>query len=118
MTATIQVRKMRESMTPLRNWDKPFSMFYDETNNIRRLTLSEVGLNAPENRNFVLAGIALRPGQRIENIDALRATLGVQANATEIKFKHVAQGDYEASLASRRLNSFLAWLLDQGILIH
>lgn len=93
-------------------------MFYDETNNIRRLTLSEVGLNAPRNRNFVLAGIVLQPGQHIENIDALRATLGVQANAAEIKFKHVAWGDYEAALASRRLNSFLALLLDQGILIH
>jgi hypothetical protein len=118
MKSIIQVRKMRESMPPLRNWDKAFSMFYDETNNIRRLALSELGLNTPENRNFVLAGIALQPDQHIENIDALRATLRVQDNATEIKFKHVAQGDYEATLASRRLNSLLAWLLDQGILIH
>ncbi|KXS31624.1 MAG: Uncharacterized protein AWT59_2258 [Candidatus Gallionella acididurans] len=109
---------MRQSMPPIRNWDKPFSMFYDETNNIRRLTLSEVGLNAPENRSFVLAGIVLQPGQHIENIDALRAMLQVQANAMEIKFKHVAQGDYEAALASRCLNSFLTWLLDQGVLIH
>lgn len=93
-------------------------MFYDETNNIRRLTLSEVGLNAPENRSFVLAGIALQPGQRIENIDTLRAKLQIQANAAEIKFRHVAQGDYEAVLSSHRLNSFLTWLLDEGILIH
>ena len=107
-----------ESLPSLRNWDKPFSMFYDETGNIRRLTLSEVGLNAPENRSFVLAGIVLQPCQHIENIDALRATLGVQSNAAEIKFKHVSRGDYEAALASRRLNSFLAWLLDQGVLIH
>lgn len=105
-------------MPPLRNWDKPFAMFYDETNNIRRLTLSEVGLNAPENRSFVLAGIALQPGQRIENIDTLRATLQIQASAAEIKFRHVAQGDYEAVLSSHRLNLFLKWLLDQGILIH
>ncbi len=105
-------------MPPLRNWDKPFAMFYDETNNIRRLTLSEVGLNAPENRNFVLAGIALQPGKRIENIDTLRATLQIQANAAEIKFRHVAQGDYEAVLSSHRLNSFLTWLLGEGILIH
>lgn len=33
-------------MPPIRNWDELFSMFYDETGNIRRLTLSEVGLNA------------------------------------------------------------------------
>ncbi|MHB8564110.1 MAG: DUF3800 domain-containing protein [Acidiferrobacteraceae bacterium] len=105
-------------MPPLRNWGTPFSMFYDETNNIRRLTLSEVGLNAPDNRNFVLAGVVLRPGQHVENIDALRVALGIQANAAEMKFKHVAQGDYEEVLASRRLNLFLAWLLDQGILMH
>lgn len=107
-------------MPPLRNWDKPFAMFYDETNSIRRLTLSEVGLNAPENRSFVLAGIVLQAGQHIENIDidTLRATLQIQANAAEIKFRHVAQGDYEAVLSSHRLNSFLNWLVDQGILIH
>ncbi|WP_435626579.1 DUF3800 domain-containing protein [Candidatus Ferrigenium straubiae] len=114
----IQADEMRQKMMPLRNWDKPFSMFYDETNNIRRLTLSEVGLNSPENRNFILAGIVLHPGQHLENIDTLRATLRIQANAPEIKFKHVAHGDYEAILASRGLNSFLAWLLDEGILIH
>jgi hypothetical protein len=118
MTTTIQASKMRESIPPLRNWNKPFSIFYDETNNIRRLTLSEVGLNAPENRNFVLAGIALRSDRRIENIDALRTILRVQANAIEVKFKHVGKIDYEATLASQRLNSFLGWFLDQGILIH
>lgn len=118
MTTTIQVCKMRESIPPLRNWNKPFSIFYDETNNIRRLTLSEVGLNAPENRNFVLAGIALRSDRRIENIDALRTILRVQTNAIEVKFKHVGKTDYEATLASQRLNSFLGWFLDQGILIH
>lgn len=105
-------------MPPLRNCDEPFAMFYDETNNIRRLTLSEVGLNAPENRSFVLAGIVLQPDQHIENIDALRTALRIQANANEVKFKHVAQGDYEAVLASRGLNTFLAWILDRDILIH
>ena len=118
MTRIIEVSELRQMMPALRNWDKSYSIFYDETNNIRRLTLSEVGLNASENRNFVLAGIVLRPGQHIENINELRAILGIQPSASEIKLKHVAQGNYETVLASRRLNIFLAWLLDQGILIH
>jgi hypothetical protein len=118
MNSIIQLRELRKSMQPIRNWDKPFSIFYDETNNIRRLTLSEVGLNAPENRIFVLAGIVLQPSQHIENIDTLRSALRIQPNTTEIKLRHVAQGNYETVLASRGLNTFLAWLLDQDILVH
>lgn len=102
----------------LRNWDMPLCMYYDETNNIRRLTLSEKGLSVPDNRIFVIAGIALMPGHTISGWESLRTALRIQPTAGEIKFKHVALSGYEDALASPKLTLFLAWLLDNGILIH
>jgi len=105
-------------LRPLRNWDASFTLYYDETNNIRRLTLTEVGLNTPDNKTFVLAGIVLRPGTVAPPIDDLRALLRLQNNAPELKARHVADGDFEAMLASRQLQAFLSWLLDHDLLVH
>lgn len=100
------------------SWDARLHMYYDETNNIRRLTLSEVGLNAPADKTFAIAGIALKPGQMLSGWDDLRRAMGIQANSTEIKFKHVALPDYEAALGSRKLSIFLDWLIQSDILVH
>lgn len=100
------------------SWDQALRLYYDETNNIRRLTLSEVGLNNAPERMFALAGIALKPGNEIVGWDALRREMGVQVSATEIKYKHVAPPDYEGALASAKLTSFLEWLTETETLIH
>lgn len=109
-----------ERRSPYANpsWDQPLRLYYDETNNIRRLTLSEVGLNNVPERMFALAGIALKPGKEIVGWDMLRREMGVQVSATEIKYKHVAPPDYEAALASEKLTSFLEWLTETETLIH
>lgn len=115
----IQAGDMRRLMRhPLRNWDERFTLYYDETNNIRRLTLSEVGLNAPDNKAFVLAGIGLRAGQTLPSIDDLRLAIRLQPNAPELKARHVAEGGFEAMLSSRHLRTYLTWLVDQGLLVH
>lgn len=59
-----------------RAYDK-FALFYDETNNIRKLTLTEDGTNVPERKNFVLGGVALEEGQALPDIASLRAALGM-----------------------------------------
>jgi hypothetical protein len=118
MTHIIHVDQLRNTLPPLRNWDECFTLYYDETNNIRRMTLTEVGINAPENKTFVLAGVVLAPDQSITDISELRNAIRLQTNAPELKFKHVADGNYERSLGSQRLHTFLTWLLDQEILIH
>ncbi len=118
-TVVMQAGEMRRWMPqPLRNWDERFTIYYDETNNIRRLKLSEVGLNAPDNKSFVLAGIALRAGQTAPRIDDLRSALRLQANAPELKARHVAEGNFEAILASKHLHTYLSWLVQHGLLIH
>jgi len=48
-----------------RSWDSKLVMYYDETNNIRRLKLTELGLSPPSNKAFAIAGIALKPGTEL-----------------------------------------------------
>lgn len=114
----MQIEKLRAGIAPLRNWNTPIRMYYDETNNIRRLTVGELGLNAPDNKTFVIAGVALMPGDEITGWPRLRQLLHVQTSATEIKFEHLAKGGYEDVLGSRKLASLLQWLVEHNIMIH
>lgn len=100
------------------SWNAPLQIFYDETNNIRRLKLSELGLNSPADKTFAIAGIALKPGQALSGWNDLRRTMGVQPNAREVKFKHIAPPDYEGALNSRSLSKFLEWLIRSDVLVH
>ncbi|WP_157782695.1 hypothetical protein, partial [Pseudomonas syringae] len=46
----------------MRNINKPYTLYYDETNNIRSLSLTETGLNHEILDCFVLGGLALECG--------------------------------------------------------
>jgi hypothetical protein len=98
--------------------DQEFSLYYDETNNIRKLLLTETGFNVKKHDNFVLGGIFLRPGQSIGDIEELRSVLRIQKSAEEIKFDHVAKGNFEQILDSRKLGLALSWLVERDIGIH
>jgi len=98
--------------------DKPFTLFYDESNNPRKLLLNGSGLNIKKHDNYVLGGIVLEPEQNIPDISTLRKLLKVQQNAEEIKFSHVAKGDFEAAINSKKLEIVLSWLLKNKIGIH
>jgi hypothetical protein len=117
MTRVLQANKFRGPAAQP-SWDAALRMYYDETNNIRRLRLSEVGLNAPADKTFAIAGIALKPGEVLSGWEDLRKAMGIQPTATEVKFKHVAPPDYEAALASPKLATFLEWLVQSDLLIH
>jgi len=118
MPREIQIENLRGAMEPIRNWDLPLRLYHDETNNIRRLTLGELGLNTPDTKTFVIAGVALMPECKISEWAELRQLLCVQPSANEIKFEYLAKGSYEDALGSRKLASLLQWLLDQNIMIH
>lgn len=113
-----EMRAMMIAVHGIRRADDKFAFFYDETNNIRKFALTDAGTNVDEHKNFVLGGIVLRHGQDMPGIDSLRQVLGIQDNAPEIKFKHVASGDFEEALASRKMARFLAWLTERQIPIH
>lgn len=93
------------------NIHKHYTLYYDETNNIRRLALTDTGLNHDALDCFVLGGIALEPGAELPDIGALRAQLRIQPSAPEMKLRHLVQGDYAACLGSHKLEYFLRWLL-------
>lgn len=98
--------------------DNPYTLYYDETNNIRKLRFTEKGLSSDAFDCFVLGGIALSRGSRIEDITALKQALRIQSTAHEMKLKHVAKGTYEEVLASPRLGIFFKWLQRSQAIIH
>ena len=100
------------------NIHKRYTLYYDETNNIRRLALTDTGLNHDALDCFVLGGIAVEPGAEPPDIAALRAQLQIQPSAREMKLKHLVQGDYAACLGSRKVEHFLNWLLKAPAYIH
>ncbi|MFY3457766.1 DUF3800 domain-containing protein [Achromobacter xylosoxidans] len=118
MSRAMQIDELRMGMPALRNWDASIDIFYDETNNIRRLTLNELGLNVTDNKAFVIGGVALRAGAEISEWSEFRQLLRVQPSAPEIKFEHVAKGGYEDVLKSQKLALFLQWLIDRKMMIH
>lgn len=113
-----EIRKIMIAVHGIRRADDKFAFFYDETNNIRKLTLTDAGTNVKKHKNFVLGGIVLQEGHALPDIAPLRVALGMQDNACEIKFKHVANGDFEAALASSKMLRFLGWLIEQRLAIH
>lgn len=118
MTIEIQVNEFRKGIPSLRNWDTEIQMYYDETNNVRRLKLTDVGLNAPADNPFVIAGIATRNGLPESSEEVLRNLLGIQESANEIKYKLLAPGSYEEALGSEKVSALLNWLLESNIFIH
>ena len=100
------------------NIHKRYTLYYDETNNIRRLVLTGSGLNHDALDCFVLGGIALPPGAVLPDVASLRTQLRIQPSAPEMKLRLLAKGDYATCLDSRKVEHFLAWLLDTPVYIH
>lgn len=102
-------------------------MFYDETNNFRKLILNkERGtLNTDKiefnNTIFYLGGIALFDGYKTEHdlSEAFGAfKLKVNKEKTEIKFEDVAKKDFLSVLKSAHLNNYLKLLVEHKVCIH
>lgn len=112
------MRRIMIDAFQLRRADDRFTFYYDETNNIRKFYLTDDGTNVVEHRNFVLGGIVLEEGRALPDLAPLRAELRMQDNAPEIKFAHVAKGDFEQALASKKLRTVLSWIVEHSIMIH
>lgn len=102
----------------LANVDHPFTLHYDETNNIRRLLLTPSGLNVREPRCFVLGGVAHAGPAPTLHSETLRDVLFLQKSAVELKLEHLGKGDGLEVLNGRRIGGFLAWLQAQDVLLH
>ncbi|NKK36821.1 hypothetical protein GFL72_19575 [Rhizobium leguminosarum bv. viciae] len=98
--------------------DRVYTMFYDETNNVRKLHLTPDGLNVDAPACFVLGGIAHAGQDREIDISALRARLQIQASTKEIKLEHIGKGDFPSLLNSAKMKGILEWIGEQGLHVH
>jgi hypothetical protein len=98
--------------------EKRLIIYYDETNNVRKLLLTDNGFNVSRYDNFVLGGVAVNEEADVICLDDLRNILRIQSSASEIKFDLVAKGDFERVLESKKLTNFFKWLLSRKIKIH
>lgn len=110
-------RKQLTMMQELHNIDDIYTFYYDETNNVRRLYLTENGLNA-EAKNFVLGGIVYKGYEKSLDYIKLVDSLQLQKNITEVKLKHIAKGNVLELLNTSKLSNILQWLLNNDVSIH
>lgn len=113
-----EIRDREITLHGLVNANVAYTIYHDETNNIRRLRVRSDGLNVREPKCFVLGGVAHRGAPHALPVDDLRAALRIQKNAPEIKMKHVATGEFLDLLNAPRLQTFLDWLAGQALFIH
>lgn len=98
--------------------DLAWDVFYDETNNYRKVFLSNGRLNITFDSNFVLAGIATKESKDSIVWNNFYKKIGIYNNISELKAKNVFRGDFLTCLSSQRLNNFLNLLADMDIYVH
>ncbi|MFC0808951.1 DUF3800 domain-containing protein [Ensifer sp. P24N7] len=111
-------RRQVIALNRLANADSVYKLYYDETNNIRRLHIRDNGLNVREPKCFVVGGVACAAGRRGIELGSLRLALRIQHSAPEIKLKHVATGDFLEIIGAPRLETYLQWLIEEGLHVH
>lgn len=113
-----EIRQPAILLNGLRGADRAYVMYYDETNNIRRLHVRADGLNQKNPQCFVVGGIAHAGAVRAVDLTGLRSLLRLQPSTGEMKFKHVAKGEFLEVLMDGRIETLLRWVLDEGFFIH
>ncbi|WP_337155118.1 hypothetical protein [Proteus terrae] len=100
-----------------------YLIVYDESNNDRLIRIENGQLNTEMNTDkkykpiFILGGIAYKKNTNV-NFNSLKEILNLQNNITEMKFNHIAKGEFDGVLNSANLKKFLIWLLDNDLYIH
>lgn len=119
--ATIDVDELRDpdiQMGALTGLDEIFTIYYDETNNIRRLHVRADGFNVRPLKIFVLGGVAHLGPARDLDFDSLRRALRLQPSTQDMKLEHVAKGDFLEILDQPKLTVYLQWLIDKNLIVH
>ena len=112
----------------LENINNKYTFFYDETNNIRKLLLKKSGklnIQLKElNQNFLLGGVCYEEttdltSTSFQNLkEKLYLDKKIIEENLEIKFKHIAKGNFLQCLKSNKLKTFLEWILANNLYIH
>ncbi len=104
------------------DWNISYYFYYDETNNIRKLrvTDSKDAFIEGLNKFFVLGGICGEK-ENFFNIDDLFSELKLQKNLAEIKARHIygkKAKDFKECLESKKLNKILTWIEKNDLYFH
>lgn len=118
-----EARDLEIEMHNLTGVDEKYQFYYDETNNIRKLWVRDDGdLNIQLHeldKDFVLGGLVCNTGIDLhDEFVKLKEDLHLDKNSTEIKFKHIAKGDFLKCLTSKKLNKVFGWLNENKLNIH
>jgi hypothetical protein len=121
MTMDIDVNEHRDpaiAMNGLTRVDDVYTFYYDETNNPRRLHVTEAGFNVEAPLCFVLGGVAHRGPPRPLDIASVRQAVRLQATAKELKRENLGKGDFLQLLGMWKVETFLDWVAAEGLLVH
>jgi hypothetical protein len=110
------IRKFTKMAAPTADFDGAFTFYYDETNNIKKFYVRENDFNYTFTANFVLGGLV--HSGHAPNVRPLIDSLKLQKTATEVKFKHIASGQFLDCLKSEKLKLFLQFLRDNDLYVH
>lgn len=111
-----QIRQFTKMLAPTVDFETPFTFYYDETNNIKKFYVRENDFNYTFTANFVLGGL-VHKGQA-PNVLPLIDSFKQQRSAKEVKFKHIANGDFLDCLKSEKLKLFLQFVKESNLYVH
>lgn len=93
--------------------------YYDESNNIRKLWLSEDDFNAPIDSDFVLGGVMHIGQLQNADFDELKEQLRLQKSVKELKFKHISKSkDFLGCMSEPKVILLLQWLYQSNLYVH
>lgn len=98
------------------DFDGSYTFYYDETNNIKKFYVRESDFNYTFTANFILGGL-VHEGEA-PNLQPLFDSFILQPNVDEVKFKHIANGDFLSCLKSNKLNKFFQYIYKSNFYIH
>ena len=111
-----QMRQFAKMLAPTADFETSFTFYYDETNNIKKFYVRENDFNYTFTANFVLGGLA-HIGQA-PNVQPLIDSFKQQKTAKEVKFKHIASGNFLDCLKSEKLKLFLQFVKESNLYAH
>lgn len=111
-----EIRKFMKLIAPTADFESAFTFYYDESNNIRKFYIRENDFNYKFTANFVLGGLAHL--NQAQSVQPLIDSFKLQKTVNEVKFKHIAKGDFLDCLKSEKLKLFLQFVKESNLYVH
>ncbi|MGL5932099.1 MAG: DUF3800 domain-containing protein [Cetobacterium sp.] len=119
----LKIRQEVKEFHDLKNTEENWIFYYDETDNCRKVTLTEKGFNDDSNSKiFVLGGMMSKNQECLNNFnfEGLKSKLKLKLDTEELKFKDIFKDkkDFLTILNSRKLETILKTILESDLYIH